>query len=103
ALMPREIMGRLLQFLALLFVVRYVFRSVAQWLREGTERQRVDGPPGGSKPVYRGRMVRDPVCGLFLLRERALEDRLGGETHHFCSEKCREAFRATKMSGIMVG
>jgi YHS domain-containing protein len=48
-------------------------------------------------------MVRDPVCGLFLLRERALEDRLGGETHHFCSEKCREAFRATKMSGIMVG
>jgi YHS domain-containing protein len=94
-------MGRLLQLLALLLVVRYVFRSVARWLREGTEPRRV-GPPDG-KPVYRGRMVRDPVCGLFLLQERAVEVHLGGETHHFCSEKCREAFRATKMTGVMVG
>ncbi len=96
-------MGRLLQFLALLFMVRYVFRSVAQWLTGGTERQRVDGPQGGSKPVYRGQMVRDPVCGLFLLREGAVEDHSGGETHHFCSEKCREAFRTTKVTGVTVG
>lgn len=96
-------MGRLLQFLALLFLVRYVLRSVAQWLTGGTERQRVHGPQSGSKPVYHGQMVRDPVCGLFLLREGAVEDRSSGETHHFCSEKCREAFRATKVTGITVG
>ena len=89
-------MGRLLQFLALLFLVRYVFRSVANWLTEGAEQRRVDGPDGGGKPVYRGQMVRDPVCGLFLLRERAVEDQAGGESHHFCSEKCRQAFRETQ-------
>jgi YHS domain-containing protein len=96
-------MGRLLQFLALLFVVRYVFRTVAQWLTDGTGRQRVDGPSGGSKLVYRGQMVRDPVCGLFLLRESAVEDHMGGETHHFCSEKCREAFRTAKVTGVTAG
>jgi YHS domain-containing protein len=94
-------MGRLLQLLALFFVVRYVFRAVARWLTEGTEQRRVGSANG--KPVYRGRMVRDPVCGLFLLQERALEVHEGGETHHFCSEKCREAFGATKMTGVTVG
>jgi len=96
-------MGRLLQFFALLFVVRYVFRAVGHWLTEGTDRARVGRAPGGNKPVYRGRMVRDPVCGLFLLQESAIEDHLDGETHHFCSEKCREAFRASKMTGAFVG
>ncbi len=97
------LMGRLLQFLALLLMARYVFRSVAQWLMGGAERQRVDGPQGGSKSVYRGQMVRDPVCGLFLPRESAVEDHSGSETHHFCSEKCREAFRTTKVTGVTVG
>jgi YHS domain-containing protein len=96
-------MGRLLQFLAFLFVARYVFRALAHWLTEGSERQRVGGPGAGSKPVYRGRMVRDPVCGLFLLEERAIEDHLDGETQHFCSEKCRETFKKTKATGVMVG
>ena len=96
-------MGRLLQFLALLFVARYVFRAVAHWLTQGTDRPRVGRAAGGGKPVYRGRMVRDPVCGLFLLRESAIEDHLDGETRHFCSEKCRESFRASKMTGLVVG
>jgi len=96
-------MVRLLQFLALLFVARYVFRSVAQWLTEGTERQRVGGPHDGNKPVYRGQMVRDPVCGLFLLKESAIQEQVDDETHHFCSNKCREAFRSTKASRVPVG
>jgi len=94
-------MVKLLQFLALLLLVRYVFRSVARWLMEGgPERQRVDGPEGGGKPVYRGQMVRDPVCGLFMPREGAIEDNAGGETQHFCSEKCRQAFRDERANGV---
>lgn len=93
-------MLRFFQFLALLLVARYVFRSVAQWLTEGTERQRVGGSRGSNQPVYGGQMVRDPVCGLFLLRDSAIEESVEGETHHFCSNECREAFRSSKASRV---
>ena len=90
-------MGRLLQFIAFLFVVRYVFRALSRWLG-GAERQQVGGqsPGGGAmKPIYRGQMVRDPVCGVFVPRERAIEERQDGEVRHFCCEECRQAFRVS--------
>ncbi|MEE9180809.1 MAG: hypothetical protein V3U22_07930 [Vicinamibacteria bacterium] len=90
-------MGRLLQFIALMFVVRYVLRALSRWLG-GAERQQVGGrsPGGGSmKPIYRGQMVRDPVCGVFVPKERAIEERQDGEVRHFCSEKCRQAFKVS--------
>ena len=91
-------MARLLQFLALLFLARYVFRAVGQWLSEGGARQRVEGQRQGSQPIYRGHMVRDPMCGVFLLRESAVEEARAGETHHFCSENCRRAFRTGEVT-----
>ena len=81
-----------------MFVVRYVFRALSRWLG-GVERQQVGGhsqqAPGGAsaKPIYRGQMVRDPVCGVFVPRERAIEERKDGEVRHFCSEDCRQAFQ----------
>jgi YHS domain-containing protein len=85
-------MGRLLQLIALILLVRYVFRAVVRWLG-GSEPPRVAGQPGKNKPVYRGQMVRDPVCGVFVPQERSIEDREGDEVHFFCSERCRESFR----------
>ena len=38
-------------------------------------------------------MVRDPVCGTFVVPARALTLSRGGEVHHFCSEECRRAYR----------
>jgi YHS domain-containing protein len=39
-------------------------------------------------------MVRDPVCGTFVLpsRSSSLRDKAG--THHFCSDTCRRAYQA---------
>jgi YHS domain-containing protein len=42
-------------------------------------------------------MVRDPVCGVFVPRERAIEDRRDGEIQHFCSESCRQAYKAARV------
>ena len=93
-------MGRLLQFIAFMFVVRHVFRALSRWLGGG-ERQQVGGrsqqaPSDGLvKPIYRGQMVRDPVCGVFVPKERAIEERKDGEVQHFCSESCRQAFQVS--------
>ena len=39
-------------------------------------------------------MVRDPVCGTFVVPERAVSIADGRARVYFCSEKCRDAYRA---------
>jgi len=48
-----------------------------------------------SPPEKSELMVRDPVCGTFVLPSRAvsLSDRAG--THHFCSDACRRAYKSS--------
>ncbi len=38
------------------------------------------------------KMVRDPVCGTYVVPGKALEMVRGRETLFFCSEKCRNQF-----------
>ena len=38
-------------------------------------------------------LVRDPVCGVFVVPSRALTAGSGSETRYFCSEKCRAEWR----------
>ena len=37
-------------------------------------------------------LVRDPVCGTYVVRTRAITAGSGPQTHYFCSEKCRDEF-----------
>jgi YHS domain-containing protein len=39
-------------------------------------------------------MARDPVCGTFVLPDRAVTLSTGGETVFFCSDRCRDAYRS---------
>jgi YHS domain-containing protein len=39
-------------------------------------------------------MARDPVCGTFVVPERAVTLNDGARQIHFCSVECRDAFRA---------
>jgi uncharacterized protein len=40
------------------------------------------------------RGTRDPVCGMRVDRGRARSKAIGGETYHFCSDRCQAAFDA---------
>lgn len=79
---------RLLYFFFLALVVRAVWKSLF-------ERRAVSSPDGVERraSVYKGLMVRDPVCGLHLPESRAIVEIHAGERNHFCSEKCRAEFR----------
>ena len=37
-------------------------------------------------------LVRDPVCGTFILPSKALTSGSGSNTRYFCSEKCRRDY-----------
>jgi len=56
----------------------------------GARRRQAERP--AAPPPSRDPMVRDRVCNTFLPRARALEARVGDETHFFCSESCRSRF-----------
>ena len=49
------------------------------------------GPARSSPPV---KMTKDPVCGTFVVPGKALSLSAGGETHWFCSERCRAEYAA---------
>jgi YHS domain-containing protein len=41
-----------------------------------------------------GELVRDPNCGMYVPKARALAVAVGPDTHYFCSAACRDAYRA---------
>jgi hypothetical protein len=47
----------------------------------------------GQSPQHGVNLVRDPVCGVFVVPGQALTSGTGSETRHFCSEKCRKEWR----------
>jgi len=46
----------------------------------------------GSSPQPSVRLVRDPVCGVYVLPSKAITSGSGASTTYFCSEKCRRAW-----------
>ena len=79
-------MTKLIVYLVLLIIIgRIVWRFMyaifegAGMLKEPRERERAAV-----------KLVRDPVCGVFVVPSQALTSGSGTSTRYFCSEKCRQ-------------
>ena len=84
----------LLIFLLVLFVARAVWR-----LLSGVVEGSMAAGPRRSGPPERGtRMVRDPICGTFVVQSRALSADSRGETAWFCSDDCRRKWQIGRRS-----
>ncbi len=85
-------MVRILLLFVLALVVARAFWRVVAGIIVGAS------APSPSRSARRGvpergvQMVRDPVCGTFVIPASALAVRDSTGLHHFCSEKCRQAF-----------
>ena len=65
-----------------------LFRSIAQGAASPPR-------PTSPAPEKGGElMVRDPVCGTYVLPSRASSLRDKSGTHYFCSDTCRQAYQA---------
>jgi YHS domain-containing protein len=62
------------------------FSRLVEGILEGAGYRREVGPPGV-------KLVRDPVCGVFVVPSDALAAADGRTVRYFCSEKCRSAWR----------
>ena len=86
----------MLRFALLLIVFIFVARIFWRIFREGMTgqtRQQTQVPQQGVS------MARDPVCGTFVLPERALTLVDGRTRVFFCSDTCRDKYRARPSSG----
>lgn len=85
--MLRALLEILPTLLLVLLLGRAVWRAFGQ-AQGGAGRSRPTGAPQHGE-----RMVRDPVCGTFVLPSRALSIGAGSRIHYFCSEQCRAAYQ----------
>jgi YHS domain-containing protein len=79
-------MVRWLLFLVLAYVLWRLLWSALKGLFVGMGYQ-----PPGTRGQSVG-LVRDPVCGTFVLPSKALTSGSGSNTRYFCSEKCRHDY-----------
>jgi YHS domain-containing protein len=79
----------ILLLLLLVFIARAFWR-VVEGVLEGASGQ----PRSRSPRQTRVQMARDPVCGTFVVPERAVTIVEGRQQIHFCSASCRDKYRA---------
>ncbi len=85
-------MGLLLRFLiftlAIVLALRSLYRFVASIVEGATGRS-----SSAAKPrQVQGHMVKDPICGTYVVEGRAIAGMRGSETAWFCSSKCQQAW-----------
>ena len=80
-------MYRLFLIAGLLVLFYYLFRRAIRKLREdsGAASLREGQSPGNQ-------MIQDPVCRVFIPRENAVRQEIGGQTYFFCSQNCATTF-----------
>lgn len=86
-------MVRLLLLVVLAYIAARVLWRVLKGVFEGMGYQ----PAGGAPPSVG--LVRDPVCGTFVLPSKALTSGSGSEMKYFCSEQCRRTYGHRRHTG----
>ena len=88
------------RFILLSILLTILLRSVSR-LWQGIVRgmqgdaRSVDPGRGSAASTQRSvQMARDPICGTFVVPERAVALSTGSERLYFCSTDCRDKYRA---------
>ena len=82
---------RLALFIILAFFVARAFWRLLDGIVEGASR----GSRASQVPQRGVPMVRDPVCGTFVVADRAVTISDGRTRVYFCSDACRDKYKRT--------
>ena len=84
-------MYRVLLYVVLLILFARALSRLWSGIMEGATGQ----PPRGSQVPQRGvQMARDPICGTFVVPDKAVTLSVGRDQVYFCSVTCRDRYRA---------
>ena len=95
----------IVRILAILLLIRMILRAVFNARRPATRTQGAPGPGGRSRGQERigGELVRDPNCGTYVPKARAVVAGSGDAAQYFCSTECRDAYANAQHSKSEVG
>lgn len=79
-------MARVILWVVLAVIVLRLLWRFVHAIMDGAGMLRGSAPPPAVK------LVRDPVCGVYVVPSKALTAGAGASTRYFCSEKCRQAW-----------
>lgn len=90
-----------MRFLIWVVVLLWSFallRRVIAWMVHGWFGTPQHGHPHDESDQLKltHRLVRDPVCGLYMPEERTIALREGEQELHFCSVSCRDKYQGTR-------
>jgi YHS domain-containing protein len=87
--------GWVLRLLLLIIVIRLIWRFLAgiiDGLTPPDQRASGSRSANGKNGKQSVALVRDPVCGTYVVRANALTLDARGETLYFCSTRCRDEY-----------
>ena len=88
-------LGWLLRVLLVLVIARAIWKFLVGLVQGATG---MAGPAGRSPSGSRAGggqtvpLVKDPICGTYVVGGKALSASSGDTIHYFCSERCRDEF-----------
>ena len=82
--------------LVIAFIIWRGFSRLLGGIQEGLRGPRDDRASGARAPSVA--LVRDPICGTYVVPSRALTVGSGSDARYFCSEICRRAYVAKRAS-----
>ena len=80
-----------LRIFLLVVMALFALRAIGRLMGGISQAARGEGPRGrtADAPV---KMMKDPICGTFVVPGKALSATADGATVWFCSEQCRDTF-----------
>ena len=87
----------MLAILTRLFVMLCAVWFVRRWLRallRGGPRSKTPDTSSGETSQTTSKMVKDPICGMYMDPRLALRLEGNGGAFYFCSDECRQKFTA---------
>ena len=85
--------ARFLLWAVFFFLIGRAIRRFLAGVAQGAAPRPPRAQRPSSPPAKGELMVRDPVCGTFVLPSRATSMRDRSGTHYFCSDRCRETYK----------
>jgi len=92
-------MGWVIDVVFTLLAIRAIWKllqGVMQGLSGPSTESRQAGPgrARGGVPAQGVQMAKDPVCGTYVVPDRAVSALVGRQTVYFCSTDCRDKYQA---------
>jgi YHS domain-containing protein len=75
-------------------IVGIVLKGVSEVLRPGSSTPGAAPRPAQQVPLT-GELKKDPVCGTYIAAATSIQEKVGGQTFHFCSQECRDKYVAS--------